>query len=168
MFKFYFLAVLGVLFGVYMIYKDSVGFNNMTKIQGKILDKRTVGYSTTRRIGGGYHYSLAIKTNTVNYQIGIPLGDYFDKAYSDSISNLFDTGKFYTFYVNPLILSDNGLWDGVDKVEYNNKIIYQSRNIKDIIYGSLIILGTLIGIIYKRITYKDEKIVLLHPNITSK
>lgn len=148
-----------MLFGAYRIYKDTIGVNRMNKIVGKVLSTSLETRYGSYRTGHIPYYTLAITTNKVDYKIGIPISEnYLDERYYDSIRNLFDTNDIYTFYLNPLVVRDeNNVWGAVDQVKQNGKIIYQSRGNSGIIYGSIIIIMTLITIIWIAVRYDPIK-----------
>src|SRR5690242_10210300 len=106
MFKYYFIAALAITFGLYRIYKSTISFDKMTKIDGKVLHtKLDTTYGSYRTTGRTTYYSLAITINSTDYKIGIPLGEnYLSKTYYNSINKLFDTIHTYKFYLNPLVL----------------------------------------------------------------
>ena len=159
MFKYYFVAFLAILFGSYRIYRDTIGLNRMMKVNGKVLSKSLETKYGSIRTGRKAYYSLAIATNSLDYKIGIPISeDNLDKEYYNSINNLFDTSDIYTFYLNPLVVRDeNNVWCGIDQVDQDGKIIYQNRGDGGIIYGSLIIIVTLIAIIWIGIRFDPIK-----------
>jgi len=158
MFKYYFVATLAILFGVYRIYKSTISFDKMTKIEGKVLHTNLDTTYGSFRTGRTAYYSLAIAINTINYKIGIPLSEnYLNKAYYNSINKLFDTINTYKFYLNPLVLrNNNNVWCGICKVEQSSKVIYERKGNNDIIWGVTIIIVTLIAIIW--ITIKFDPI----------
>jgi hypothetical protein len=131
----------------------------MNKIVGKVLSTGLETRYGSYRTGHTAYYTLAITTNKVDYKIGIPISEnYLDEPYYDSIRNLLDTSDIYTFYLNPLVIRDeNKIWGAIEEVKQNEKIIYQSKGDNGIIYGSIIIIVTLITIIWIAARYDPIK-----------
>lgn len=135
--------------GVMLIYRGSLNISGMDVIKGTVFSKER-GYKYAYK-GGAYYLSFGIKELPVNLAIS-----YISKndIYADSTFNFIDTGKTYTFYVDPTFpISDNRIM-GIAEIDYNGKIIYK-RSKKRNLYGGFFF--CLLGVIGSVLIYKFDK-----------
>src|SRR6185312_14719165 len=78
-------------------------------------------------ITNGRHYYLAFQLENRPDKIAINLGTQ-SQADKDSAFYLVDTGKIYTFYLDPTVPTQNGINWGIDKIDYDGHEVYQASN----------------------------------------
>jgi len=154
MFKYYVLAAIGLIVGIYLVLRDDLPYDKMTKIRGKIIERELVEMMNTGR--GRYEiFSLAFQTDGSPYKIGIRISDHeFNLLKFNETNNLFDAVSTYTFYLNPLSMNvSNKCNCTVVRVDKENKIIFQDKSKKHQTIGLIIILVTILFMIWKIRTY---------------
>jgi hypothetical protein len=142
MFKYYVVATLAVSLGVFLVYRNTIPYDKMIKVDSKVVSKRLDLQRQSDRGGSTTYYSMMLKTKALNYEIEIPISmDYFDTSSYSFLDNSFDTTKIYSFYLNPF---DRGL----EKAQYNSQILYlEPLGQKNIVMGWVLIIGSFIGIV---------------------
>ncbi len=132
--------------GIMLIHRGSLNISQMNKIEGTVFSKEQgvkYGYRSA-----AYYLSFGIKEMPVHLAIS-----YVSKSaiYSDSTFNLIDTGKTYTFYVDPTFpIADNRIM-GIAEINYNGKIIYERSKKINLYAGVFFCLLSVTGgiVIYK-------------------
>jgi hypothetical protein len=120
------LACLGV--GVMLVVRGAHNKSNSIVLDGKVVDKKLDRY-ISGDIRRYVHYRLEFKLEGKEERIAI---SYFSRkeAYSDSTIYLVDTGKIYRFYLDKTYPTSDGINNGINRIEFNNKEIFKKNNIE--------------------------------------
>ena len=127
---------------------------------GKVLSKNIIRKQEHVKGGVRNSYYLVFEINNNDYKIGIFYATK-KEVKNDSVINLVDIGKTYTFYMDPTYFKDDNLKNGIDIIEYNGLEIYKA-SLKPNLYGglSMCIIGFILFFVTRRIRKKiiEERI----------
>ena len=125
----------GGLLSLYRIFKSSKG---LTKIEAKILEKKIEPVSSYK---GSNRYGLTFKVDNSDNKFGIYTGTQ-DQSSRNGLLNLVDTGKIYSFLMDPTVSTANGINLGVREINFDGKNIYKESQKFNLFFG---IFFTLLG-----------------------
>ena len=138
-----FIFSLSLLLGLLSIYRATLKTSQLTMITGKVISKK-INYERGAR--GGLDYYLAFQLADWRDKIAINLGTK-SQAEEDPAFHLIDTGKVYTFFMDPTVPTINGENWGIDKIDYNNIEIYKTSNNLNLYGGTFLSILSLVLII---------------------
>lgn len=147
------IVIAAFLAGLLSIYRATLKTTDMIVIAGKVISKKISYFKSIR---SGRHYSVAFELANRAGKIAINLGTK-NEAANDSAFYLIDTGKVYTFYLDPTVPTQNGVNKGIYQIDYNNKEVYRRSNNFNLYGGIIITLVSLVGIIFLVKFKKKEK-----------
>ncbi len=150
-FVFYIIMSFGLLAGLLSIYRGTLRKASMKIVSGKVINKIR-DYTSG---GKGRHYYTAFELEGLHDEIAINFPSE-NAADNDSTFYLIDTGKLYTFYLNPTYPIKKGINMGLERIDYKNIEIYKTSNTFNLFMGIFICLLCLISITLK-MKYKKKE-----------
>lgn len=124
--------------GLLSLYRVFLSSNNLTMINAKILAKKIEIVSTHNQSN---RYGLTFELDNHKDKLGIYLGTK-DQSSSNRIPDLVDTNKVYTFLVDPMVSTDNGINLGLREIKLNGISVYKESQKFNLFLG---IFFTLLG-----------------------
>lgn len=113
-----------LVLAILLLYRSSISWSDMTILNGKVINKRI---SKETSLQGNTHYSLVFTIENGKRPISLFLGST-KSSKKNKIVRLIDTGKFYKFYLDPTIISLNGIQSGIRRIDDNGKLIFIESN----------------------------------------
>ena len=132
-----------LLVGLLSVYRATLKTTDLTVVIDKVIDKK-IEYFTSLK--SGRHYCLAFRLAKRQDRIAINL-ETKSHAYKDSVFYIIDTGKTYKFYLDPTVPTRNGINWGINKIDYDEHVVYETSNKLNLYGGTFISLLSLAGIV---------------------
>jgi hypothetical protein len=124
--------------GLVSLYRAFLSSNDLTNIKAKVLEKKIEPVSNYK---GSNRYGLTLKVDNSDSKLGIYSGTR-DQSSEIDFLNLVDTGKTYSFGIDPTVSSENGINLGVRQIALNGRIIYKESKKFNLFLG---VFFTLLG-----------------------
>ena len=124
--------------GLFSLYRYTLSSKDFTNIEAKVLEKKTEIVSTHN---GSNRFGMTFKLDNSENKFGIYSGTQ-NQALDNKLFNQIDTGKIYSFLIDPTVSTENGINLGVREINFKGKNIYKESQNFNLILG---ILFTLLG-----------------------
>lgn len=107
--------------GLLFLYRFGLSLEDLTKIEAKVLEKKLEQVSSHK---GSGRFGLTFKVDISVIKFGVYVGTKDQALYNNLLSKI-DTGRIYTFLIDPSVLIDNGINLGVREIKLNDTNIYK-------------------------------------------
>ena len=139
--------------GIQLIYRASLKESEFIRINGNLLRKeiREVGNIRPNRKA---NYAIVISLEKQVKQYGIYAGTLKQAQLKEKRLAL-STGKKYTFFIDPTVVSTKNVTVGIRVIKQGNKIIYKEQTTSHSVFGILFIaLGLVTWILFNFLAKK--------------
>ena len=141
----------GLYEGVLNVTRATTNKSKLSVIEGKVIDMK-ISESKSLKF---HSYHLEFQLADRQTKIGIAFTSK-RQAYTDSTYYRIDTGKTYKFYLDKTFPTSDGLNNGIDKIEFNNVVIFNNSH-KFELYGGLFFILLSIGLAFVSIKFGKWK-----------
>lgn len=107
--------------GLLSLYRFALSSKDFTKIEAKVLDKKLETISTHK---GSNRFGVTFKVDISDIKYGVYAGTK-NPALDNNLLKQIDTGKIYSFLIDPTVSTDNGINLGIREIDFNGKNIYR-------------------------------------------
>lgn len=125
--------------GLLSLYRFALSSKDLIKIEAKVLEKKMETVSTYK---GNNRFGVTFKVDNSENKFGIYAGTK-NQSLDNKLLNQIDTGKIYSFLIDPTVSTDNGINLGVREINFNGKNIYRESQKFNLFLG---VLFTLLGV----------------------
>lgn len=129
--------------GLVLIYRGTLKDENLITLRGKIIEKKVEVVS--KYGSGSKKFALTFTIESNNNKFGIFTGPD-SLTEKNSLIRSIELNEFYKIYVDPTVVSRNGINLGVRKIERSNIVVYEKDSASQFYLG--IIVSTLILIFW--------------------
>ena len=124
--------------GLLSLYRFALSSKDLKKIEAKVLEKKIETVSTYK---GSNRFGVTFRVEDLDNKLGVYAGAK-NQSLDNNLLNQIDTGKIYSFLIDPTVSADNGINLGVREINFNGKNIYRESQNFNLILG---VLFTLLG-----------------------